>query len=103
MKIKPRISKGSPPRSRKRDGVLSGEYPDNGWFWAGVTPKVVCLGCKKVWRGAVGRRSDLRASRQTPRTCPHCGLETFPINPMARLPRKRNAKAWRRIGQVIAK
>lgn len=80
--------------TRRRDGVWRGEIPDDGWWYMTVTPKVICIKCKKVWRGAIGRSRDWRINRQTPVRCPHCACLTLKINGTARVPRSSNTRAW---------
>lgn len=76
---------------RRRDGLWTGTYPDDGWFYRGVTAKAVCFRCRKVWRAPAG----LLPRNNPPANCPQCGAGTARINPMARVPRRRNIKAWR--------
>lgn len=80
-----------PYRHRKRDGVLGGHYPDDGWFYYIVSYKSVCLNCKKSWR-----KWESSVDK-----CPECGHETIGVPPMSRIPRKRNVKGWRRIAKKL--
>lgn len=89
MKIKPRLKAARPYRARKRDGVINCDGPDIGL--PTPHPKALCFTCRKTWRKNYGMK------------CPHCGGSLVYVNPWARIPRRANLRAWKRLERVVAR
>lgn len=79
---------------RKRDGHLTSEFPDDGWFYHIVSAKLVCFRCHKSFKRHGQRQRDSNDR------CPQCGQVMRKIAPMSAIPRKQNKWGWRRLQRI---
>lgn len=75
---------------RKRDGDWGGWCDDQSCH---QSRKAVCFSCRKVFR-----RHPRKVALEV---CPQCGGEVCAVNRMARVPRRRNVKAWKKAKEIL--